>query len=189
MAERGEVDEAVLQAGIAEPSQGGSGPKLLLAGRIGVGLAYAYGEASWVALEADVQPALHSAASEVQRHAVLNARLGVFHELATGVALGAGLFTDRSADEPNSDAMSARGDYYGGTVGLELSSAHRLARDEPVDSLVFSSVFAVRYAFSDGTVNGLLGDPDVSNGNWFTTREVSLRVHEIGLYVGSGLRF
>jgi hypothetical protein len=103
MAERVDGGDAVLQAGIAEPSQGGTGLELLLPGR--------------------------------------------------------------------------------------LSSAHRLARDEPVDSLVFSSVFAVRYAFSDGTVNGLLGDPDASGSDWFSTREVSLRVHDLGLYVGSGLRF
>lgn len=48
---------------------------------------------------------------------------------------------------------------------------------------------AVRYAFSDGTVNGLLGDPAAPDGNWVAPHQGRLRTHEIGLYVGSGLRF
>lgn len=182
-------DGGLLQAEIGEPPAGGAAFEPLLAGRVGVGLAYTYGETSWVALEIDVQPGLHDTDAEVQRHAVVNARLGLYHALHDGLALGAGLFTDRAADELTAEAISGRGDFYGATLGVELSSGHRLARDESVDSLEFSTMFAVRYAFSDGTVNGLVGDPEAPDGNWVRPHAGSLRVHEIGLYVGSGLRF
>jgi hypothetical protein len=189
MAVRSDGGDPLLRAELGETGPRGGGPRLLLAGRVGLGLAYTYGEASWVALEADLQPGLHEADTGVRRRALLNARLGVYHELEPGLAVGAGLFTDRTADEPSPDPITSRGDFYGGTLGVELSSAHRLARDEPVDSLEFSTMFAIRYAFSDGTVNGLVGDPEAPDGNWVRPREGALRVHEVGFYVGSGLRF
>jgi hypothetical protein len=189
MAVRSDGGDPLLQAELGEADSPGGGPRLLLAGRVGVGLAYAYGEASWVAFEIDLQPGLHEPDARVQRRALLNARLGVYHELEPGLAVGAGLFTDRAPDEPSADPITGGGDFYGGTLGVELNSAHRLARDEPTGSLEFSTMFAIRYAFSDGTVNGLVGDPAAPDGNWVRPREGALRVHEVGFYVGSGLRF
>jgi hypothetical protein len=87
--------------------------------------------------------------------------------------------------------LSGAGDFYGASAGIELSNEHRLSRDEPVDSLVFSTVFALRYAYSNGDFGRAVVDPGAitSGGEPFQEALGSLRAHEIGFYVGSGLHF
>jgi len=55
---------------------------------------------------------------------------------------------------------SAEGHFYGGTLGMQLGNEHRLAPGEAAQSLIFSTVFALRYAFSSGTVGRVVTDPD-----------------------------
>ncbi|SRR5258705_12789168 len=98
---------------------------------------------------------------------------------------------DRTPDAVRHTLLSGSGDFYGGSVGIELSNEHRLADDEPVDSLVFSTVFALRYAFSDGEFGRAVVDPGAISAmeEPFQEGPGRLRIHEIGFYVGSGLHF
>jgi hypothetical protein len=108
-----------------------------------------------------------------------------------------GVFTDRASDAKKWEFVSGRGDFYGATLGVELSNEHLLAPTEPVNSLVFTTVFAIRYAYSDGSFGrtivdaSLIGTGEVTGAKdaAFVSKQGSLYVHEIGLYVGSGLRF
>ncbi|HMI89983.1 MAG TPA: hypothetical protein VK509_01410, partial [Polyangiales bacterium] len=148
-----------------------------------------YARDSRVCIEADLQPGLRDDEQEVRRTALINARLGVYHVLAPGLALGAGLFTDRSPDVLDASPGSSSSDFYGATVGLELSNEHWLATHERTSSLIFSSVFALRYAYSRGEMTRFLVDPEDPASLLTASSLGELIAHELGLYVGSGLKF
>lgn len=173
---------------LTTPSEVRTSFDVVRAGRVGFGLSYLPTPRDWVAFELDVQPAVHSDRAGVDRTSVVNARLGAYHRTSDVVALGAGLFTDRAPDRPSDDIVSGRGHFYGGTVGAEFSNKHRLDKGERADSLELSSTFALRYAFSNGTLNGLAVSSDPSQEP-FSASHGRLVVHEIGLYVGGGLGF
>jgi hypothetical protein len=178
-----------LSAEAFEPKSS-AGLELLRTGRAGVALAYRF-ESGWVAAEVDLQPALHRSQSNVDRDTLVNARIGFYRAVLPYVALGAGAFTDRAPDAVRAGLLFGAGDFYGGTAGVEFSNEHRLAPSEPVDSLVFSTVFAIRYAFSDGHFGRAVADPAalMAGAEPFQGAHGVLRTHEIGLYVGSGLQF
>jgi hypothetical protein len=163
--------------------------EFLRAGKAGFALAYQFG-GGWIAGEFDVQPALHRPDVDVDRRAIVNARVGVYQPVSPSIALGAGLFTDRSSDAVRWSLLSGGGDFYGGSVGIEIGNEHHLAATEPVTSLLFSTFFALRYAFSDGYFGSVVGrsDPQPGDDPFQTTRN-TLRVHEIAFYVGSALHF
>jgi hypothetical protein len=108
------------------------------------------------------------------------------HPLTDTLAIGAGVFSDRSPDRATRNLLTGVGDFYGATLGLELSNIHRLL-GERSERLNFSSTFALRYAFSNGNLNGVLVDPGQIGTLDVTSNQ--LLVHEFGLYVGSGLSF
>jgi hypothetical protein len=164
--------------------------EFLRAGRFGFALAYRFG-GGWVAGEFDVQPALNRPDVDVDRKAVLNARLGVYQPVLRSVAVGAGVFTDRSPDAVRWSLLGGGGDFYGATVGIEIGNEHRLAPSEQVNSMTFSTVFALRYAFSHGDFGRAVGNSDSTNavGDPFQARLGALRIHEVAFYVGSGLHF
>src|SRR5204863_10009118 len=134
-----------------------------------------------VSAEVDVQPGWHRPELGVDRNAVVNARLGIYHSLVPSIGIGAGLFTDRTPDAVRHSLLSGSGDFYGGSVGIEISNEHRLADDEPVDSMIFSTVFALRYAFSDGEFGRAVVDPSAISPSQEAFREGlgRLRTHEL----------
>jgi hypothetical protein len=181
------LGEPGINGAIIEPGDTRIDVDMIRAGRFGAALAWRGAGGDWLALELDAQPGVSSAPADVKRQTVLNARLGGYHRLSETLALGAGLFTDRSPDKPVADPISAYGDFYGGTVGLEYSDRHRLAQGERFESLSFSTTFALRYAFSDATINDLTVDPnDIAN---FTAQRGQLLVHEATAYIGAGVSF
>jgi len=181
------LGEAGINGAIIEPDETRIDVDMTRAGRVGAALAWRGVHGDWLALELDGQPGVSSAPAEVDRRLVINARLGGYHRLTETLALGAGLFTDRSPDEPARDPISAYGDFYGATLGLEYSDRHQLAPGERGDSISFSTTLALRYAFSDATLNDLKVDPnDIAN---FAAERGQLLVHELTLYVGAGVSF
>ena len=171
------------------PVDAGFHLEFLRAGQVGLAMAYRVGE-GWVAGEFDVHPGLVRPDVDVNRRAIINARVGVYQRVAPSIALGAGLFTDRNPDAVRWSLLSGGGDFYGGTLGMEIGNEHRLASSEPVSSLNFSTFFALRYAFSDGHFGRAIGNPDsIPADEPFNTERSSLRVHEIAFYVGSALHF
>jgi hypothetical protein len=164
------------------------GLDLRQAGRAGIALSFRYGD-GWVSGEVDIQPPLSRPRIDVDRKALINARLGWYHALLPSLALGVGLFTDRSGEAKSWDFVSGEGDFYGASIGLELSNEHLLAPTERVKSLVFHSVFALRYAHSAGDFGRTVVRPEEIATGPFYLEKGELNVHELGLYVGSGLRF
>jgi hypothetical protein len=179
---RGESDVSQL-----ESRQRGAGPHLLRAGRFTAGVACRCLPRAWFSLEADVQPALHSQHTGVERRAVWNARLGGIYTLTEVVALGAGLFTDRASEPASDEAINGSGHFYGGTLGVELRDRHRLAAGESSEGLMLATTLALRYAYSSGSVNGLVVDP--ADLEAISTAKRPLIAHETSLYVGGRVSF
>jgi len=181
------VDAGSLDTQARQPETS-EGLGLWRSGRAGLALAYRHG-AGHVSAELDVQPPLRRAGLGLYRETLVNARIGLYHTLSRAFALGFGLFTDRASQAVSWQVVSLRGDFYGATAGLEYSNEHLLAPGERASSLSFTTVFALRYAYSDGQFGTLLVDAAKLSGSPFGSSEGTLRVHELGLYVGSGLRF
>ncbi|MET0591116.1 MAG: hypothetical protein ABW133_00350 [Polyangiaceae bacterium] len=162
----------------------------LLAGRATLALSYRVAS-GWVAWEFDVQPGITATDLGVDRKAVANARLGLYQRVHPAVALGFGLFTDRTADPKRIELMSGNGDFYGATAGVEIDTEHQLASQSGPKSLIFSNVFSIRYAHSSGFFGRAVGNPDALNPatGVFEAAPGKLYVHELAFYVGSGLHF
>jgi opacity protein-like surface antigen len=158
------------------------------AGRYIVGMALKLG-AGTLHADVDLQPALRDPGAGVERRLTLNGRVGYTYELSPHLALGAGLFSDRATEPQGASLVGAQGDFYGGTVGFELNNLHRLAAGESAESLQLSTVFALRYATSAGSTTTLLAHPEQPVSLLFQEERGSIKVHEIGLHVGSALHF
>jgi hypothetical protein len=169
------------------------GVDLLTAGRVGIAVAYRLAR-GWISAEADIAPGLTRPQIPIDKRTTVNGRVGFYYALFPSLALGFGLFTDRATDAVKWDFVSGGGDFYGATFGLELSNEHLLAPTESQKSLVFTSVFALRYAYSDGNFgrtevgSSLIADTQTEEGP-FSAKRGDLYVHEFGFYVGSGLHF
>jgi hypothetical protein len=153
--------------------------------RLGTSLRVASGR---MAIEADVQSRVRDQAIEVDREFVWNMRVGGRFPLTEQLDLGAGFFTDRSAER--SDEVGAGGvDFYGGTFGGEYQSVRGVSVDAEGNQnsgLTFATTLALRYAYGRGKVAGqhiALRDGDSE------TVAQSIRVHELTLHIGSGLYF
>lgn len=158
------------------------------AGRAALAVTYRYA-GGLISAELDLQPPLRRARLNLDRDGLVNVRLGIYHSISPAVALGFGLFSDRSSQPVSWQVLSVRGDFYGATAGVEYNHEHLLAANERASSLVFSSVFALRYAYSPGDFGTLTVDPTHLPEAPFSSKPGELTVHELGLYVGSGLRF
>ena len=141
----------------------------------------------WLAIDGDVQPAWSDDEFQIEREAVVNVRVGGIFTVAEGVSIGAGFFTDRSAEPEPVELTDTRVHFYGGTVGLTLDNVHALAEDEDADRIVFSSTVAARYAYGTGEVAGLYVDYTTEDA--VVPRIGDVEVHEVGLHIGSALYF
>lgn len=159
-------------------------------GRYYAGGAYRWGD-NLVSLDADIQPKLIHVDAGVKRKLQGNARLGYSRDLSRVTTVGVGLFSDRRADDVLEHSLiRAGGDFYGGTVGVRFSNEHLLAESEQAKSIVFSSVFALRYAFAKAETESLIVDATQTDAvDLFGSGSADLTVHELALYVGSGLNF
>jgi hypothetical protein len=167
-----------------------SGEELLVArlGRLHVGLAWDVGDGV-LSVGADVQAPLRDAGAGVRRRTTLNGRLGYVQRVGPGMSVGAGVFSDRASEELGDGPVQAVFDYYGVTAGLEIDDLHRLATGEEADSLIFSSVFALRYAYGFGDAQWVRVRAQPDGMLSFDPVPGSSHVHELGLHVGSALHF
>jgi hypothetical protein len=109
--------------------------------------------------------------------------------LDDGVFLGVGVFSDRYAERLGDGLVTAQADFHGGTLGLQFDDLHRLGKEESVYSLVFSTVFALRYAYGQGDGRFLRVDATLSAGAPFDSATGTFARHELGLHVGGCLYF
>jgi hypothetical protein len=176
-------------SGTADRVELDDGLAIVRGGRIGLGLGYRVSRQCLVSAEADLQPALQNADANVMREAVFNARVGLYYQLRGLVGLGAGLFTDRSPDRLRPDDISTAGDFYGGSLGVELGERHFLSQIEREKSLVFSTVIALRYAHSAARTRRIIVDPSPEAAEVFQSAPGDMKVHELSLYLGTGFAF
>jgi hypothetical protein len=183
------IGEAAVLSGEADKLELDSNVELVRGGRVGFGLGYRVSDACLVSAEADVQPALTNLVADVQREAVFNARLGFYYQVRSALAFGAGVFTDRSPDRLSDGDISTAGDFYGGSLGVELGERHFLDPNERADSLIFSTIIALRYAHSSAQTTRIIVNPSADAVELFQSEPGDMSIHEVSLYLGTGFAF
>lgn len=161
------------------------GIAMLTPGHFALAFAHRFSR-GWVAGEIDVQPPLEVDAV-LRRRLVWNVRVGGSYRVDDRFTVGFGAFTDHSDRSPIAELGQTRVDFYGVTVGLEYRTRHDLGAAEQGKSLIFSTTFALRYAYGSGEVGGLLFDP--TRGTQRDTVAIRTHIHEAGLHVGSAVYF
>lgn len=131
--------------------------------RVRGGVAYDFGGVM-VSLDGDVQPALDNDDAGIDRRLVPNGRLGAEIALDEQTNLGLGMFTDLAPE----GASAARMNYFGVSGGIETAARYEMGSDESALSMEITAFVGFRYAYGTGDA---------------TT------AHEIGINLGSGLRF
>jgi hypothetical protein len=153
-----------------------------------VGLVYRL-DRGWIGVDADVSHELSSPELGIDRRWLVNVRVGGRYEIDPGVSIGAGLFTDLSPIQRIQNYGETRADFLGGSLGFELHTPHRMAEGEQAPTIVFSQTFALRYALGIGTIGGLRFDTTQPGATDVSINATRTTVHELALYVGSGLDF
>lgn len=175
------TDELAFRAGTFSPLR----VRLGLAARV---------QSAVITLDGDLQAPVRDDSYGVRRDLVLNARAGVRVSTSPTLSFGGGLFTDRSGVAATSSATNGsteNRDFYGATFGIEHVKVRRLAEGEDAAALRFVSTYALRYAFAVGNVGGVLVDPsfDARTLGAIEANRVRAVTHDLGLYIGSSLRF
>lgn len=143
-----------------------------------------------VAIDASVQAPYNSAtAIEDSSRTVWNVRVGALKTVSERLAVGGGVFTDRTPYAAETSARRGSLDYYGISVALQLSDILRVrSDDEPRErSLIFGSTFALSYAFGTGILGNQELAADSGGGARTNLRFDSVTAHEFLLHVGSTL--
>jgi len=143
----------------------------------------------WVAIDVDISHEMSALELGIERPWLVNVRVGGRYEVDPGVSVGAGLFTDLSPVRRIQTYGETQIDFYGGSLGLELHTPHRMAEGEQAPTIVFSQTFALRYAFGLGTIGGLRFDTTQPEDSQISINGTRTTVHELGLHVGSALDF
>lgn len=142
-------------------------------------------DTSFLSLELDLKPG--SKDDEIEREFVWNLRLGGVFPLSDTFRFGAGVFTDNSWEPDPTEAWVDQVDFYGLATGIYFETPIAL-RDNDASSLIFTSTIGLRYALGLGTTLRARATPfgiDTDPGRV----AIDLTFHELGIHVGSGLRF
>lgn len=161
------------------------GLAVLTTGRFALAFAHRFTR-GWVAGEIDVQPPL-DVDPVVQRRLVWNVRVGGRYAIDDQFGIGFGAFTDNSEVTRITAFGRTRLDFYGATAGIEYRSTHVMGPNESADTMVFSTTFALRYAFGVGDIGGLRFDPAMATQGDVVA--IQTMIHEVSLHVGSALYF
>ena len=136
-----------------------------------------------LALDADIAPGERSLHDD-PRAFNWNVRVGGRIRVREHLAFGAGLFTDRSPYRADGVRGERRLDFYGGTVGVEFGNSLTVV-NAPAPRLTFSTTVGLRYAYGAGETDAMQIDAQSA----ISTVAAALSVHEVGVNVGSTLRF
>lgn len=147
----------------------------------------------WVALDGGLSLGLDEAHA-TRRRPQWNVRFGGKIAVSDVVALGAGLYTDRSPYRGGRFGGEAPTDFYGLTAGVELGDRHRLAEGEEHETIALRTTIAARYAYGVGridayTLGGGSAGGAVTGGAAGMTEPSALIVHELALSIASALVF
>lgn len=166
-------------------------PGRMLGLRALAAVAYAW-DGHWVAVDVDYQSSLRSASLGLNLVPVVNACLGGRFQISDVLAVGGGLFTDRSHDPEPAGYTDTHVDFYGATAGFELDHEYLLAPGQGSSSLSFSSTLALRYAHGSGKLGGARADlaaPPPGEFAGISTPAGPAAVDELNVHVGSAVYF
>ena len=177
----------------AEESRNEWGFEMALPFRARMGIAYRFGRGS-IDVEAELAPKLDNEDLGVNRAMLWNLRAGAMAWVTERLALGGGVFTDRSSARGIDDASEApRFHFYGGSLGLTFEEAHEMRSGR---TITFGTTVALRYAFGRGAFfsTEFRDTADVvqlfsATDRIFIPSESTVRIHETGVHIGSSLSF
>ena len=126
-----------------------------------------------------------------------NVRAGARIGITDSMDLGVGFFTDRANVAGTNSAFQSFLDYYGGNLAVSTATPVGVRHDPDdgtPDQLVFHTTVSLRYAAGVGAGSGAIAladqiDDDASVGVFLFGEDQRLLVHELALYIGSGLDF
>ena len=113
-------------------------------------------------------------------------RLGGRMFVSRRVALGIGVFTERSLRKELFFVGDRRMDFYGAVMGIKWRKAHSVRGRVRDDAIVFTTTIAVRYAYGVGTLRGYVNDLVSGDSN---NADRLHYVNEFAIYLGSSLYF
>jgi len=145
--------------------------------RFRLGAAYRFDVGGWLSVDGDVATPLVVEYAD-DREWNYNVRVGGVYPVTENIELGAGVFTDRSAQR------ASPVDFYGGTAGI------RIGQDHAVDGqrqLTFATTLAARYAYGTGEMQGARVPTDEVD-DWGPTG-VRVRYHEMSAVIGGTVYF
>lgn len=119
----------------------------------------------------------------------VNVKAGFVHRLGEETTVGAGVFT-RFSDPQTQARLGSSVDFYGITAGVIFDDLLNLAESEDDRAVVFGSSIGLRYALGFADIETLV--IDVSSPEGFGSRSSRLEssvFHEVGLHLGTGLRW
>jgi hypothetical protein len=141
---------------------------------------------AWVSAEIDYQTGVNNDSQQLVP--VVNGRVGVRWQTNENLALGAGLFTDRSNLPNLQSAFGEKVNYYGISGGVTFSKPlegkERSKRTGAAPSV--TSTFGCRYAMGLGQA---ITETNDAVTNTFTLGTTSVTYHEIVPYIGAGVLF
>jgi hypothetical protein len=155
-------------------------------GNVRAGVAYVK-PWGWLELDLIYDFPLESDDFNIHRKGIFNARLGGILRASRRIALGFGIFTDRSPQK-SLEALGDRDvDFYGASLGVDFAN-----REEPPaldeKGFYFAFALAVRYAYGHGQVAGLLLPSEFSEEG-VVLNPVKATVNEIGVNLALKLLF
>ena len=126
---------------------------------------------------------------DIDLRATWNARVGVRHQLSDRLAMGGGLFTDRSPNGTPDEFQEAQLDFYGLTIGLEMGTVYGVYSKDGVPyakpkGLKYATTFGLSYALGAGSIMQAQVAATPEGG---VTRQNVLQdviAHEFTLHVG-----
>jgi long-subunit fatty acid transport protein len=146
---------------------------------------------SRVAVEASYQAPIHNAELDLDWVPTLNTRLGARHQLTETLALGGGVFTDRSPVRHATQFGESTLDFYGATLAFDTTTRYRVT---PLDQLGearsrdmrFGTTVALTYAVGFGeVVRASVGAAE--GGTTLTQTATPTVAHELLFHLGSSL--
>ena len=147
----------------------------------GVAFPFAGGQ---LAIAAEFRLGLDDPDAERSFSPVWNLQVGGLWPVSDTVDIGAGLFTDHSAEEKADELWTERIDFYGVTGGVRLRDPLTLSGG---GELIFETTIGLRYALGAGEVGGLA--LDYTSDALLEGLTIDVVHHTLALHVGSALLF
>lgn len=158
--------------------------------QVALGLAFKQ-KRYWLGLEGDLTLPVKNFQEWLDYPVQWNFRFGGRFFVAKRVAIGFGLFTERSLRRDPLDSFPGDSafDYYGATFGIKWRTTHTVQKVLRADGLVLTTTIGLRYAYGYGSMTTMQNDlRNLDQVEW-TFEAQSRSVHELGLYIGSSLYF